>query len=196
MIQTIQYMESRTYNDIMEELGQLEATGIDVSKYQKRANELMEEFKSTTEKARREARIVAMISCIFCILIVAFAAIVNLSNLSLKKDVSDKNAIIENYEQMVRTLGIDTNRNSKQHKTNGSLDSNELINENYQLLRKISVLENKMKLIKHEYGIKVIDDGKSYYLQANKVDSALMLLDVYRDKIYYDVKKKEWIVVR
>ena len=192
----IQYMESRTYNDIMEELGQLEATGIDVSKYQKRANELMEEFKSTTEKARREARIVAMISCIFCILIVAFAAIVNLSNLSLKKDVSDKNAIIENYEQMVRTLGIDTNRNSKQHKTNGSLDSNELINENYQLLRKISVLENKMKLIKHEYGIKVIDDGKSYYLQANKVDSALMLLDVYRDKIYYDVKKKEWIVVR
>lgn len=76
---------------------------------------------------------------------------------------------------MVRTLGIDTNRNSKQHKTNGSLDSNELINENYQLLRKISVLENKMKLIKHEYGIKVIDDGKSYYLQANKVDSALML---------------------
>ena len=177
-------MESRTYNDIMEELGQLEATGIDVSKYQKRANELMEEFKSTTEKARREARIVA------------FAAIVNLSNLSLKKDVSDKNAIIENYEQMVRTLGIDTNRNSKQHKTNGSLDSNELINENYQLLRKISVLENKMKLIKHEYGIKVIDDGKSYYLQANKVDSALMLLDVYRDKIYYDVKKKEWIVVR
>lgn len=189
-------MESRTYNDIMEELGQLEATGIDVSKYQKRANELMEEFKSTTEKARREARIVAMISCIFCILIVAFAAIVNLSNLSLKKDVSDKNAIIENYEQMVRTLGIDTNRNSKQHNTNGSLDSNELINENYQLLRKISVLENKMKLIKHEYGIKVIDDGKSYYLQANKVDSALMLLDVYRDKIYYDVKKKEWIVVR
>ena len=180
----------------MEELGQLEATGIDVSKYQKRANELMEEFKSTTEKARREARIVAMISCIFCILIVPFAAIVNLSNLSLKKDVSDKNAIIENYEQMVRTLGIDTNRNSKQHKTNGSLDSNELINENYQLLRKISVLENKMKLIKHEYGIKVIDDGKSYYLQANKVDSALMLLDVYRDKIYYDVKKKEWIVVR
>lgn len=187
-------MESRTYNDIMEELGQLEATGIDVSKYQKRANELMEEFKSTTEKARREARIVAMISCIFCILIVAFAAIVNLSNLSLKKDVSDKNAIIENYEQMVRTLGIDTNRNSKQHKTNGSLDSNELINENYQLLRKISVLENKMKLIKHEYGIKVIDDGKSYYLQANKVDSALMLLDVYRDKIYYDVKRRNGLL--
>lgn len=132
-------MENRTYNDIKEELEQLETAGIDVSRYQKRANELMEEFKSITEKARREARIVAMISCIFCVLIVAFAAIVNLSNLSLKKDVSDKNAIIENYEQMVRTLGIDTERNSKQHKTNGSPDSNELINENYQLLRKISV---------------------------------------------------------
>lgn len=95
---------------------------------------------------------------------------------------------------MVRTLGIDTERNSKQHKTNGSPDSNELINENYQLLRKISVLENKMKLIKHEYGIKVIDDGKSYYLQANKVDSALMLLDVYRDKIYYDVKRRNGLL--
>lgn len=189
-------MENRTYNDIMEELGQLEANGIDVSKYQKRANELVEELKSSTEKARRETRNVAAISCIFCILIVAFAAIVNLSNLSLKKDVSDKNAIIEKYEQMVRTLGIDKDRNSKLHKTNGSPDSNELINENYQLLQKISDLENKMKLIKHEYGIKVIDNGKSYYLQANKVDSALMLLDVYRDKIHYDDKKKEWIVVR
>lgn len=192
----IQYMESRTYNDIMKELGQLEAAGIDVSRYQKRANELMEEFKSTTEKARKKTRIVAMISCIFCILIVAFAAIVNLSNLNLKRDVSDKNAIIEKYEQMVRTLGVDKDRNSKLHKTNGSPDSNELINENYELLQKISDLENKMKLIKHEYGIKVIDDGKSYYLQANKVDSALMLLDVYRDKIHYDAKKKEWIVVR
>ena len=189
-------MENRTYNDIKEELGQLEAAGIDVSRYQKRANELMEEFKSTTEKARRETRIVAMISCISCILIVVFAAIVNLSNLNLKRDVSDKNAIIEKYEQMVRTLGIDKDRNSKQHKTNGSPDSNELINENYQLLQKISDLENKMKLIKHEYGIKVIDDGKSCYLQANKVDSALMLLNVYRDKIHYDAKKKEWIVVR
>lgn len=189
-------MENRTYNDIKEELGQLEAAGIDVSRYQKRAKELMEEFKSTTEKARRETRIVAMISCIFCILIVAFAAIVNLSNLNLKRDVSDKNAIIEKYEQMVRSLGIGKDRNSKLHKTNGSPDSNELINENYQLLQKISDLENKMKLIKHEYGIKVIDDGKSYYLQANKVDSALMLLDVYRDKIHYDAKKKEWIVVR
>ena len=27
-----------------------------------------------------------------------------------------------------------------------------------------------------------------FYLQANKVDSALMLLDVYRDKIHYDAK--------
>ena len=46
------------------------------------------------------------------------------------------------------------------------------------------------------YKRQVIEDGKSYYLQANKVDSALMLLDVYRDKIYYDVKKKELIFVR
>lgn len=95
---------------------------------------------------------------------------------------------------MVRTLGINTDRNSKLHKTNGLPDSNELINENYQLLRKISVLENKMKLIKHEYGIKVIDDGKSYYLQANKVDSALMLLDVYRDKIHYDDKRRNGLL--
>ena len=189
-------MENRTYNDIMEELGQLGSTGVDVSKSQERAKELKEELESMIAKAKRGTRIVSLISCIFCILIVAFAAIVNLSNLSLKKDVSDKNAIIEKYEQMVGTLGIDKDRNSKLHKTNGSPDSNELINENYQLLQKISDLENKMKLIKHEYGIKVIDDGKSCYLQANKVDSALMLLNVYRDKIHYDAKKKEWIVVR
>lgn len=189
-------MENRTYNDIMEELGQLGSTGMDVTKCQERAKELKEELETMIAKAKRRTRIVSLISCIFCVLIVAFAAIVNLSNLSLKKDVSDKNAIIEKYEQMVRTLGIDKDRNSKLHKTNGSPDSNELINENYQLLQKISDLENKMKLIKHEYGIKVIDDGKSYYLQANKVDSALMLLDVYRDKLKYNPKKKQWVIKR
>lgn len=59
----------------------------------------MEEFKSTTEKARRETRIVAMISCISCILIVVFAAIVNLSNLNLKRDVSDKMQLLRNMNK-------------------------------------------------------------------------------------------------
>ena len=34
-------MENKTYNDVMKELGQLEANGMDVTKCQERAKELM-----------------------------------------------------------------------------------------------------------------------------------------------------------
>lgn len=189
-------MENKTYNDVMKELGQLEANGMDVTKCQERAKELMEELELLTKKAKKETRIVALISSIFCVLIVAFAAFVNMSNKNLKSDVNEKNAIIGKYEQMVSNLGGVDNWKKKSHKADDEFSVNELVNENYQLLQRISDLENKMKLIKNEYGINVIDNGKSYYLQANKVDSALMLLNVYRDKIHYDNKKNEWIVVR
>ena len=38
--------------------------------------------------------------------------------------------------------------------------------------------------------------GNTYSLKADKVDSALMLLESYRDKIKYDTKKKAWTIHR
>lgn len=65
-----------------------------------------------------------------------------------------------------------------------------------KLLEKVSDLEFKLNYIKETYGIVVVENGNTYSLKADKVDSALLLLDTYRDKIKYDTKKKAWIIHR
>ena len=65
-----------------------------------------------------------------------------------------------------------------------------------KLLEKVSDLEFKLNYIKETYGIVVVENGNTYSLKADKVDSALLLLDTYRDKIKYDTKKKAWTIHR
>ena len=58
------------------------------------------------------------------------------------------------------------------------------------------LLKNIEKYYKIQYNYSYKGNHVFTNISSPKLDSALMLLDVYRDKIYYDVKKKEWIVVR
>ena len=55
-----------------------------------------------------------------------------------------------------------------------------------------------LKLIKRNYGIdyssSLNGDIRTVHVQGNKVDSALMLLPYYRQKLTYDPKTKSWIV--
>lgn len=59
--------------------------------------------------------------------------------------------------------------------------------ENYE------VTKLKLELITKSYPIKVEQEGNRYYIVAPKVDSALLLLPHYRDKVTYDPDKNVWI---
>lgn len=189
----ILFMENRNYIDILEEQERLASMGLDYETYKEQVGKLSDELDYILKKARKKSHIISVISFVVCLFIVCFSAIVNFSNLAMKDELDEKNVIIQKYEQIVHSLGANTDSENKSQERSSSVEN---VNEKYRMLEKISDLEGKIKLIKKQYDISVVDDGKSYYLKANKVDSALLLLDVYRDKIHFDSKRNEWIVSR
>lgn len=189
-------MENKTSIDILEEQERLARMGLDYETYKEQPDKLNEELEKRLKKVRKKNQIISVISFVACLFVVCFSAIANFSYLAMKDELNEKNVIIQKYEQIVHSLGTNIDSEKLYGNSQNRSSSAEIINEKYQMLEKISDLEGKIKLIKKQYDISVIDDGKSYYLKANKVDSALLLLDVYRDKIHFDSKKKEWIVVR
>lgn len=54
----------------------------------------------------------------------------------------------------------------------------------------------KMDLITRNYPIRVKEEGDYLVVHAEKLDSALMLLNSFRDRIHYDVEKGVWLIQR
>lgn len=73
-------------------------------------------------------------------------------------------------------------------------ESDSLQNRIWEIEHKLYDCEFELKFIKDNYPIKVIRNGNTYTIDAAKIDSALMILDVYRDKISYDKEKNYWII--
>lgn len=60
---------------------------------------------------------------------------------------------------------------------------------------KYEIAKLKYELICKYYPITVGQDGNRYYVEAPKIDSALLLLPYYRDKLSYDPVNKNWSIV-
>ena len=127
----------------------------------------------------------------------AFAIITYISNDDLRDDVTQKKEIITKYEESVKYDTVHTYID----KDGKEITVPSLLDDNLKLMNKISNLEYnidlyKMKLqdIETLYGIKVVDDKSFFHLEAKKVDSALILLPVFRDKMAFDSTKNRWII--
>lgn len=72
--------------------------------------------------------------------------------------------------------------------------SDSLQNRIWDIERKLYDYEFELKFIKDSYPITVRRRGNTCTIDAARIDSALMLLDVYRDKISYDKENNCWII--
>ena len=69
------------------------------------------------------------------------------------------------------------------------------------LSRRISVLEDELyelrfesDLIKRQYPIRVRHENNKYWAESPKIDSALILLLVYRDKLFFSEEDGHWYI--
>jgi len=127
----------------------------------------------------------------------AFAIITYISNDDLRDDVTQKKDIITKFEQAVRhdTIHTYVDKDGKEITIPSLLDDNlKLMNKINDLEYKIEVYKMKLQDIDIRYGIKVVDDKNLFHLEAKKVDSALILLPVFRDKMTYDSIKSQWTI--
>lgn len=101
-------------------------------------------------------------------------------------------------------LGIDSTRTiTYQVRDSIPLSYPQLVKERDSLQSKYYNLYNereqyriKLEMITRNYPIKIKEEGNYYVLHAEKIDSAMMLLNLYRDRIRFDSDKNIWIVER
>jgi ABC-type multidrug transport system fused ATPase/permease subunit len=80
---------------------------------------------------------------------------------------------------------------------------NQLANESDSLLRLTHDIEHtkevyriKLSLVTRNYPVSFTEDDGIITIHSAKIDSALLLLPVYRDKISFDSKQRTWCVTR
>ena len=66
--------------------------------------------------------------------------------------------------------------------------------KNYEIERKLYDYEFELNFIKEHYPITVIHKGNTYTIKSEQIDSALMLLQVYRDRLYFDKEENSWMI--
>jgi hypothetical protein len=68
----------------------------------------------------------------------------------------------------------------------------DLAKESDSLRRKLSEAKAKVELAESAYDIRYRDLGDKIRIEAPRLDSALLLLEYYRNKLEYDPKEKVW----
>lgn len=68
----------------------------------------------------------------------------------------------------------------------------DLAKESDSLRRKLSEAKAKVELAESAYDIRYRDLGDKIHIEAPRLDSALLLLEYYRNKLEYDPKEKVW----
>lgn len=121
----------------------------------------------------------------------------------VERDNLAKKQLIESYEKIIRFENDSTHTFEYMTKDGTPITYQELMDENFMLLnlndtlrKELSRKNSYLELIKLNYGIKIIEQNDHVWSVGEKVDSALLLLDAYRDKIKYDAQNKVWTVVK
>lgn len=193
-------METRTYKEIINEIRDFSSENAqlsDVSKAQ--LNKCADEIEKKTKDTK---------FLFFLLLILFFGCsimwfLLSMENDDLKLDNRNKKSLIESYEKIIRFENDSTRSFTYQTREGNPITYQELMDENLELLNRNSRLEYEIKtkdiyldVVKKNYGIKVKERNNRIWVESEKVDSALLLLPVYRDKIKYDPQTKNWSVTR
>lgn len=155
------------------------------------------ELEAILAKERADNKFAAIAFTLSILFVLAFAFITDMYNDNLLEDVTQKKEIITKYEQATRHDTIHTyfDKDGKEITVPNLLDDNlKLMNKIHDLEFKLDLYEMKLQSIETQYGIKVVNDKNLYHLEGRKVDSALLLLPVFRDKMTYDSIKKQWTI--
>ena len=189
-------MATRKISDIVEDLkAAADDDSLDTSALRLKAKERVSELESVLKKEKANENFSLILAILLLLFVGGFALITYMSNDDLREDVTQKKDIITKYEKAVihDTVRTYIGEDGKELTIPGLLDDNvKLMNKISELEVKISLCEFKLEYIKNRYGIRM-DRGK---IESKEVDSAMLLLPVYRDRISYDSISKRWSVSR
>ena len=185
---------SLAVKDIKDALSQ---SNLNDSELREKVSEHTAELEDMLKKEKAENKFYGLLFFLSLLFIIVFAFITYMDNEDIRNTITEKKDIITKYETITRN---DTTIKYSD-KERRELTVSNLLNENLELLKTINNYEYKihkyetyLDLIKQQYGITVIDENNSIKTKGERVDSALLLLNVYRDKLKFDSIKKHWYI--
>ncbi len=194
-------METRNRKKILNDIRELSLNeDIDLDNYKLSVSNYVKEL----EKIETDERKVNKYGFTFLLLVSLFAGVFSyitfISNEDLADNLKEKSRIIDRYEKIVpgdTVKGTTTIREitSYTDEKGRKLTVPDLMEENTHLMNELASASEKLDYIKEVYGI-YVETGKNgnWYLRADRVDSALLLLPHYKDRITYDPQKKHWTI--
>lgn len=193
-------MAKRTFELAVKEIKDaLSQSNLNDSELRGKVSEHTAELEDMLKKEKAENKFYGFLFVLLLLFIIVFAFITYMDNEDLRDNITEKKEIITKYETITRN---DTTIKYSD-KEGRELTVSNLLNENLELLKTINnyeynihKYETYLDLIKRQYGITVIDENNSITTKGERVDSALLLLNVYRDKIKYDPIKKNWYITK
>lgn len=193
-------METRTYKDAIKDLRGFSSENAQLSdELKEQLNKYVDEIESKYKDSK------FALFLLFVLLIGSFVMwmLSSIENDDLKVDIQNKKSRIESYEKIIKFEVDSTHSFTYRTREGKPITYQELTDENFDLLQKNSNLEYEIKkrdiyldVIRKNYGIKVKERNNRIWAEGEKVDSALLLLNLYRDKVKYDPKTQTWSVTR
>lgn len=193
-------METRIYKEIINDIRSFSSDKTQLSQEEKTQ---LNKYADELEIKSKNYKFVIILLFIFLIGCSIMWVLSSIENDDLRYDNQYKKSLIESYEKIIRFENDSTHFFTYTTKDGVPITYQELMDENFELLNQNFALEceivkkdSYLDLIKRQYGIRIIEKNDGIWAESAKVDSALILLNVYRDKLEYDPQKKAWFVGR
>lgn len=202
-------MAERKFEDVIQDIRRVTSDNeADNSELKAKVDAYVSEAEGLVKKTRNND------AFFFIILMIAFVgamcmwAITDMSKSNLQIDLNTKKTMLEHYEKFLRFDNDSVRPYMYTTKDGVPITYQDLVDENTRLFYEQSRLrreavekDNAIKLkdiyldlIKEEYGIRVIDKNNHIRVKSEKIDSALILLEMYRERLKYDPDAKEWLL--
>ena len=197
-------METRDYKDIINDLrsfsNNCEQLGDEPKNELKR---YITEIERRTKKDAQNSIFVLFVLLVFFVGAMSMWLLTDIQKNDIEADSRNKALRINQYEKIIRFENDSTHTFVYRTKDGEPITYQELMDENFNLMSQnyklnyeISKKETYLDLIKRNYGIVVKEHNQRVWTEGAKVDSALLLLEVYRDRIKYDPEKEVWLIDR
>ncbi len=201
--------EIRSIDEIVSDLkSSIQESGLDKTKPISSLISELDSYVSNRVTARRKLLRFIDVTLVLLLMAVSGLFLMIDRNDALKNKIDvleSRDAFLHSRDSLYDILlGIDSTRTiTYQVRDSIPLSYPQLVKERdslqsryYSLFNEREQYRIKLEMITRNYPITIKEEGNYYVLHAEKVDSAMMLLNLYRDRIRFDPDKNTWIVER
>lgn len=197
-------METRDYKDIISSLRSFSDGCEQLSTESKeKLDGIISDIEVKTKKDAQNNLFGYFILFVLLIGSIIMWMLTDIQKSDIETDCRNKTMRINQYEKLIRFDNDSTHSFVYRTKDGEPITYQELMDENFNLMKQnnnlqyeISKKNTYLDVINHNYGIVVKEHNNYIWAEGAKVDSALLLLEVYRDRMKYDPEKEVWLIDR